>query len=468
MFIRIALVALLVAGAWSAAQAAPKMEVDLKVHEYTLDNGLKVLVRVDRRAPVVVSQVWYRVGSSHEFGGVTGISHVLEHMMFKGTPRYPAGEFSRLIQKAGGRDNAFTSRDYTAYHQQLERSRLPLAIELEADRMRNLTLPEDEFEKEIEVVKEERRLRTEDNARALTFEHFRATAFTSSPYRQPVIGWMDDLDNMTVADLHTWYRRFYVPNNAILVVAGDVDPQAVFNLAELHFGRHARGDLPEIKPRTEAPPRGPRRSVVRAPAELPYVLIGYHVPTLMTAEDDWEPYALQVLAGVLSGSTTARLNRELVREARVAAGASAGYNLYARLSDLFVLSGTPAEGREVQELEEALLAQIERLQREPVDPQELERIKAQVVASEVYQNDSVFAQAMRIGALETVGHPWQLAEEFVERIQAVTPEQIMAVARKYLVENSRTVTNLDPLPLAPGERAVAPSAETPDALELTH
>ena len=418
-----------------------------QVHEYNLDNGMKLLVREDHRAPVVVSQIWYKVGASYEHNGITGISHVLEHMMFKGTEKHEAGEFSRIIAENGGRENAFTSKDYTAYFQQLEASRLAVSFELEADRMRNLILPQEEFDKERQVVIEERKLRTEDNPRALTYEQFNATAFMTSPYRQPTIGWMNDLENLGVGDLQQWYRQWYAPNNATLVVVGDVDPEAVYSLARKHFGRIPRAGVPPIKPRVETPQNGERRLVVRQPAELPYLLMGYHVPVLKTAEAEWEAYALEVLAGVLSSGRSARLPSRLVRGQQIAAGASAGYDLYSRQGDQFLLSGTPARGHAIDELEQALLDEIEALKAEPVDEQELARIKAQVVASDVYEKDSLFYQAMQMGILETVGLGWQTMEQYREKINAVTPQQIQAVARKYLRNTNRTVAILEPLPL---------------------
>ena len=198
-----------------------------EVHEFRLDNGLKLLVKEDHRAPVMVSQVWYKVGASYEPSGITGVSHVLEHMMFKGTETHPPGEFSRIIAENGGSENAFTSQDYTTYFQRMEKSRLPISLELEADRMRRLQLQDEEFQKEIRVVMEERRMRTDDKPTALTYEQFRATAYMASSYRSPTIGWMNDLENMELSDLADWYRRWYAPNNATLVVvgAGSRDPR---------------------------------------------------------------------------------------------------------------------------------------------------------------------------------------------------------------------------------------------------
>ncbi|MCG6934773.1 MAG: insulinase family protein, partial [Proteobacteria bacterium] len=262
-----------------------------QVHEFTLANGMKVLVKEDHRAPVVVTQVWYKVGSSYEHNGITGISHVLEHMMFKGTDKHGPGEFSRIIAENGGSENAFTGADYTAYFQQLEKSRLPISFELEADRMRNLTLPEEEFKKEVAVVMEERRLRTEDKPRSLTLEQFYANAFVTSPYHHPIIGWMNDLENLTVSNLRSWYQRWYAPNNATLVVVGDVNAQEVLSLARQYFEPLKVDQITPVKPRLETEQRGPRRIVVKAPAKLPYLLMGYKVPVLNTASEEWEPYA---------------------------------------------------------------------------------------------------------------------------------------------------------------------------------
>ena len=236
------------------------------VHEYQLDNGLKLIVKEDHRAPVVVSQVWYRVGASYEHDGITGVSHVLEHMMFKGTDAHPPGEFTRIISENGGSENAFTSKDYTAYFQRLEKSRLPISFELEADRMRHLHLQDEEFQKEINVVMEERRLRTDDKPTALTYEQFMATAFLSSSVRIPTIGWMSDLENMQLNDLQQWYERWYAPNNAIVVVVGDVEPEAVLKQVKKYFGPLKPEEIVPVKPRTEPPQKGRRHITVRAPA----------------------------------------------------------------------------------------------------------------------------------------------------------------------------------------------------------
>lgn len=422
------------------------------VHEFTLDNGMKVLIKEDHRSPVVVSQVWYKVGSTYEHDGITGISHVLEHMMFKGTKNRGPNEFSRIIAENGGRENAFTSKDYTAYFQQLEKSRLKVSFELEADRMRHLKLDPKEFAKEVKVVMEERRMRTDDDPQALTYEQFNATAYLSSAYRIPVIGWMGDLEHLKIEDLQDWYAKWYAPNNAVLVVVGDVDPQQTLALAKKHFGPLKPSKLTPDKPREEIPQVGLRRITVKAPAELPYVIMGYKVPQRTGANDEWEPYALQVLAGVLDGGDSARFARLLVREKQIAAQAGAGYDMDARAQSLFLVNGTPSEGHRIDELEKALREQVARMRDELISEDELKRVKAQVVAGDVYQRDSMFYQAMQIGSLQAIGLDWRLIDEYVNRIRAVTPEQVRDVARKYLIDDRLTVAVLDPQPIDP-ERA---------------
>ena len=414
------------------------------VHEYQLKNGLKLLVEEDHRAPVVVSQIWYKVGSSYEHNGITGVSHMLEHMMFKGTQKHGPGEFSKVIAANGGRENAFTGTDYTAYFQLLEKSRLAISMEMESDRMRNLTLPATEYTKELEVVKEERHMRTDDKPRALTDEQFNAVAYNNSPYKNPTIGWMNDLDNMTVDDVRTWYDRWYAPNNATLVISGDVKPDDVYKMAEKYYGSIPAGKIIAVKPRLEDEQLGPRRLVVRTPAQVPYLLLGYKVPALKNDAEKWEPYALDVLSGILSAGRSARLPRILVREKQIAVDADAGYSMYTLHNNMFEVDATPASGHTLAELEQAVLEQIARLRDEKVSDGELNRVKAQVIANNIYEKDSVFYQGMILGSLETVGLSWKVADEYVGKIKAITAEQVQAVARKFLVDDHLTVAQLEP------------------------
>jgi zinc protease len=417
---------------------------ETKVSERVLPNGLKVLVKEDHRSPVAVSQVWYKVGSSYEPGGITGVSHMLEHMMFKGTDKHPVGEFSKIIAENGGEENAFTGQDYTAYFQTMEASRLAVSFELEADRMRHLHLLPEELKKELQVVTEERRMRTDDNPQAKMQEQFMALAYSNSPYKHPVIGWPADIANYTVEDLQAWYQRWYAPNNATLVVVGDVQANAVFDLAQKYFGELKASDIKPLKPQTEIDQLGVRKMTVKVPAKLPSVLMGYKVPVLKTAEKDIDAYALEVLAGVLDGGSSARLTAALVRGKQIAVSASASYGLSSRLSDLFELEATPAEGKTVNDLELALRDEIKKLQQNLISNEELERIKAQVLASDIFQKDSNFYQAMELGVLETVGLGWQKADEYVAKINQVSAEQVRDVAKKYLIEDHLSIAYLEP------------------------
>lgn len=424
-----------------------------KIEEFKLKNGLKVIVQEDHRSPVVVSQVWYRAGSVDEVNGKTGVAHVLEHMMFKGTKTVKAGQFSRLIAAAGGKENAFTGADYTCYFQQLEKSNLPLSFKLEADRMANLQLSKAEFAKEIKVVMEERRWRTDDKPQSMVNEAFQGTIYRAHPYARPVVGFMSDLENMTVEDAREWYNNWYAPNNATLVVVGDVKAQEVLALAKKYFGNIKPKVLPARKPQIEPAQIGERRLVVKAPAKLSYLLMGYHVPAITNPESDWEPYALEVLAGVLSGNPAARLNQQLVRETQLAVDASAGYDMLTRSrQSLFELDGTPSEGKTVVELEAAILGQIEKIKQSGITQEELDRVKAGVIAADVYQRDSMFYQGMQIGTIETTGFSWRMIEGYPAKLRAVTAAQVQEVAKKYLVKDNLTIATLDPQPLDPNAK----------------
>ena len=420
--------------------------------EFKLSNGLKIIIREDHRSPVVVSQVWYRAGSLDEVNGKTGVAHVLEHMMFKGTKKIKAGEFSRLIAKAGGKENAFTGADYTCYFQQLEKSKLELSFELEADRMQNLNLSKEEFEKEIKVVMEERRWRTEDKPTSQVKEEFQSTLFKSHPYSRPVVGWMNDLENMTVEDAREWYKNWYAPNNATLVVVGDIYAKDVLNLAKKYFEKIPARKIPERKPQVEPKQNGERRSYVKAPSELSYLLMGYPVPTLNGQNENdtnsWEPYALEVLSNILAGNSSSRLNQNIVRNQHLAISVSAGYDSTSRgRISVFELEGTPNDFKKISDLENALLQEIEKIKKDGVTQEELDRVKATVIASDVYQKDSMFGMAMEIGQLETMGYSFHLSDGYIEKINSVTSEQIKNVATKYLTRDNLSVVILDPQPM---------------------
>lgn len=436
-----------------SAQAAAE------IAQKTLKNGLHIIVQEDHRAPVVVSQVWYRAGSLDEVNGKTGVAHVLEHMMFKGTRKVPAGQFSRKIAAAGGKENAFTGKDYTCYFQQLEKSHLPLAFELEADRMANLQISDEEFAKEIEVVKEERRWRNEDKPQSKVNEQYEAMLFRAHPYGRPVVGFMNDLEHMTADDAREWYRNWYAPNNATVVVVGDVQANTVFALAEKTFGKLKAKPLPVRKPQVEPAQIGERRAVVKAPAKLPYFVMGFHAPALKNAagydEQDWEPFALEVLSSVLSGNGSSRLNQKLVREQAIALDIDTGYDSTSRgQSASFEIAASPSEGVTQEALVKAIWAQIDEIKAHGVTAEELHRVKAAVIAADVYKRDSMFYQAMQMGQLETMGYPLSLLQTNAARVQAVTSEQIQQVAKKYLLPDQLTLVSLDPQPLDPNQAPV--------------
>ena len=439
MRIRHLIPAVLSALAVSAALANP--------YETTLLNGLKVIVKEDHRAPTAVQMVWYRVGSVDEVDGQSGVAHVLEHMMFKGTPTIGPGEFNKRVAAAGGRDNAFTSRDYTAYFQQVPKEKLPEMMQLEADRMRHLTVDAKEFAQEIKVVMEERRMRTDDNPQAKLFEQMNAVAWQAHPYRRPIIGWMNDLENMTAEDAHTWYDTWYVPNNATLIVAGDVDHTEVFQWAEKFYGPLEGRALPKRRPQEEPAQEGIRRLTVKAPAELPYLVMGYKVPMLKDVNKDKVPYALEMLAAVLDGHDAARFNKKLVREDKVALSIGIEYDATARGPGMFYLHGTPAAGKTVADLESALRAELKRVQDEGISEAELKRAKAQLIAGQIYKQDSVFGQVMEIGQTEIVGFSWKTLPVMLEKLQQVTAADLQAAAKAWFSDDTLTVGVLDPQPL---------------------
>lgn len=417
-------------------------------HEFLLSNGMKVIVKEDHRAPTVAHMVWYRAGSIDEVNGKTGVAHVLEHMMFKGTKKLKPGDFSKQVAAVGGRDNAFTSKDYTAYFQQIEKSHLEKMMALESDRMANLQISEDEFAKEIQVVMEERRLRTDDQASAIVYEQLIAAAFINSPYRNPIIGWMDDLKNMTYQDALEWYQDWYAPNNAVLVVAGDVVPTEVLSLAQKYYGAIPAKKIRDRKPQNEIPQIGVRRIQVKAPAENPDVTFAWKVPKIEPSDvKQIDPYALSVLAGILDGHANSRLNRSLVRDLRLADSVDASYGMTGRGPQLFGISASPAKGKTIAEIEKKIRLILNEIRQSGVTEAELNRVKSQLLSSQIYKRDSIFAQAMEIGMSEMNGISWRYLDEILFNIQAVTSADIQRVVEKYFIDDALTVATLEPQPI---------------------
>jgi zinc protease len=426
-------------------------QADTQVQRFTLDNGITLLVKADHRAPTAVHMLWVRVGSMDEVDGSSGLAHMLEHMLFKGTPTVKPGDFSRQVAALGGRENAFTSKDYTGYYQQIPAQRLADVMRLESDRFANNQWPDDEFARELEVVKEERRMRTDDAPRALLFEQLSAAQFVASPYRRPIVGWMNDLEAMKPQDARDFYRRWYVPANATVVVVGDVAPQAVLKLAQATYGRVPAGEVPMRKPRVEPLQKGIKRVTVQAPAEQAYLCLSWKVPGLLAFDDSpstQDSLALTLLSAVLDGYSGARLDRALAQgPTRLADEVGASYGLSGRGPQTFMLTGVPAQGKSTDALELALRAQIQRIAREGVSEAEMRRVKAQWMAAKVYQRDSLFNQAREIGTSWIEGLPLDSNELLLDRLQAVTPEQVRSVAQRYFDDTQLTVAVLQPLPM---------------------
>lgn len=407
----------------------------------TLDNGLQVIVREDHRSPVVFSSVWYKVGGSYEQSGTTGLSHALEHMMFRGTPRFPEERFNELVAKAGGQQNAMTSRDYTMYYQVLPKNQLALSFELEADRMHNLSLSKKDFAKEIAVVKEERRMRIEDNPAALAWEQLNAVAHLNHPDHNPVIGWMSDLQQMQQADLKAWYQTWYQPNNAVVVVVGDVKAEDVFTLAKKYFGPLKSTPVATLKQVHDAPSYGKKTLTVVKEGTVPKLFLSYPAPSIATAEQSWQPYALLVLAYVLDGGDSSRLSRDLVRKGQ-ALSANAGYDPFRRVSSTFIVTATPMSKQSLEQLDKVIQTEITAIQNKPVSAKELERAKAQLLAQLVYSEDSLFSQATDLGQWLMMGKPWQGSQQLKQAVESVTSEQVQQVAQQYLDNNKVTAAKL--------------------------
>ncbi len=424
----------------AAIAASSAFGQDLKVTEKVLPNGLKVLLKEEHKSPVVTFQVWYRVGSRNERLGKTGMSHLLEHMMFKGTKKYGPKQFSQTVQRNGGNDNAFTGKDYTAYFENIAADRLELAMDLESDRMQNLLLDPKEFLSERDVVKEERRMRTDDDPTQTMVEQMMATAFTAHPYEWPVIGWMADIGNITRDDLEKHYRTYYAPNNATVVVVGDFETKKALALVEKYFGGIPRG--PEVPKVGAVEPKqlGEKRVKVKQEAELPAVYAGYKVPTLTNKDSS----ALNVLQGILSSGKSSRLYRSLVYDKQIALYAGGDYDDVSTDPNLFYVYAGVMPGKSEEDVEKALYAEIDRFKNEPVTDEELQKAKNQAEASFTMAQDSVFYQAMLLGQYETVAN-WRLLAAYLDGIRAVTKDDIVRAAKQYFTEDNRTVGILVPV-----------------------
>lgn len=441
-----------VALGWLSPVQGENTNLFSQVQEHKLENGLTVLLLPESRAPIVSVQIWYRVGSRNETLGKTGLSHLLEHLMFRGTEKYGPKLFSRLIQQAGGNNNAFTSKDYTAYFETGPKSNLKLFLELEADRMRQLKLSEELFLTERKVVVEERRLRTEDDPVNATYEELMATAYKAHPYQWPIVGWMHDVASVSLEDAKSYYDRYYQPNNATLVVVGDIDPQAALTEIQNTFGIIPRGPEPPPFRPLEPAQQGERRTELTREAQLPAIFMGYHTPNFEQAD----AFPLEVLSLILTQGRSSRLHQRLVYEAKIALDAGAEYELATASPSLFVFYAQPLPGKTISVIEQALETEIEKIKTQPVSDKELAKAKNQTEAAFIMSQDSLFYRGMLLGRFQTIGS-WKKLNEIVPGIRAVTAADVQRVAQKYLVKTNRTVGILNPLkPTRPTTERFAP------------
>ena len=408
---------------------------------FTLPNGLQVVVISNHRAPIAIQMVWYRVGAADEPAGKSGIAHFLEHLMFKGTKDVPPGEFSKIVARNGGQDNAFTSHDYTAYFQRVAKDRLELVMKLEADRMANLVLTDAEVLPERDVVLEERRSRTGNNPGAQLYEQSRAALYMNHPYRVPVIGWKSEIARLTTEDAIAFHRRHYAPNNAILIIAGDVTADEIRPLAEKYYGAIPRQVVPPRVRATEPEQRAARRVVLKSPrVGQPSWSRTYLAPSYTTSPGV-EAYALQVLAEIMGGNATSRFYRSLVVEQAVAASATAWYSADGLDGGSFGVSGSPRPGTAIDAVETAILDQIKRLLKDGVSADEVERAKRSLMAGAIYVQDSLRAGPNIFGRALTSGRSIKDVENWPERIGAVTAADVAAAAKAVFRDN-RSVTSV--------------------------
>lgn len=412
--------------------------------EMTLNNGLKVIIREDHRAPIVMTQIWYAVGSSDESGNLLGISHVLEHMMFKGTQKVPNDEFTRLCRIYGGSVNAFTSNNYTYYHQLYPKQYFNLALELEADRMRNLVLRQQDFDPEIKVVMEERRQRTEDNPRNLGFERFKWIAYPTSHSRQPTIGLMKNLNNIQLKDLKKWYQTWYAPNNATLVIVGDVNAEQALKKIEHYFGAFQKKVIPERNDVLEFDRLGYRQIEMNLPVQVPNLYMAWNVKSLKTAKNPQDAYALTIIQSLLDGGISSRLQDRLIRDRKILTSISVSYDPYNRGDSLFLISALPNEGVSLLQAQTAIQAEMDTFKTELVESQELNRVKANFVSNLVYSQDDITSQAKLIGQMQVNGLDFRSIDQLPQHYDTVSAEDIQKIANVFFIRENLSVLYLMP------------------------
>jgi zinc protease len=438
LFSRLVLAIALLVGAALQRPAAAQV---FNPETFTLANGLQVVVISNHRSPIITHMVWYKAGAADEVWGKSGIAHFLEHLMFRGTREIPPGEFSKIVARNGGRDNAFTSYDYTGYFQNVSRDRLELVMKMEADRMTGLALTDAVVDPERDVILEERRQVVENRPGSLLREQMNAALFLNHPYGRPVIGWEHEIRGLTRADAVAWYETHYTPNNAILIVAGDITVADLKPLAEKYYGPIPSRAVPQRVRPQEPPPRAARRIELKDQrVAQPSISRSYLAPSYAAGEKE-HAYALQVLAELLGGAATSRLNRTVVLEQQLATSAGAWYDPTALDSGTFGVSASARSGVEIKDVEAALDAQIQKLLTDGASEDEVERAKQRMRAAAIYARDSLSTGARVIGAALTTGQTIADVEAWPQRIGEVTAAQVNAAARAILLPE-RSVTGL--------------------------
>ncbi|WP_171522371.1 M16 family metallopeptidase [Acinetobacter schindleri] len=425
-----------------------KSELTRSTFETTLKNGLKVIIREDHRAPMVMTQIWYKIGSADESGNTLGISHVLEHMMFKGTSKVPNDEFTRISRIYGGSINAATFTNYTNYYQLYPKAYFPMALELEADRMSNLLLRQQDFEPEIKVVMEERRQRTEDNPRSRAFERFKWISYPTSHYRQPVIGHMKTLNNIQLNDVKQWYKTWYTPNNAILVIVGDVESEQALLQVQKYFADTPSRATPQRNDVLEFEHLGYRHMEINTDVQVPNLYMTWNVKSLASAINPQDAYALTIIRSLLDSGISSRLQDRLVRDRKLLTSVSVSYDPYNRGDSLFSISALPANGVSFEDAQKAIQTEVDALKTEDIPKHELERITTRFVSNLIYNQDSIAGQAKMIGNLEVNGLSYRLMDELPKYYENVSMSDIQRVANSYFIRE-----NLSTLYLAPETKA---------------
>ncbi len=425
------------------AEAAELQQADFR-------NGVKLIVEEDHSAPVAMVQIWLKVGGRDELPGKTGLAHVFEHMMFKGSRALAPGEYSRRIASMGGNDNAFTSHDYTAYFETVPASETHNVIEMEAERFANLKLRDEDFQKEIRVIMEERRMRTEDDPNSHMFEELSAAALRLHPYRNPVIGWMQDLKRLTIDDVRAFYKKHYVPGNVTVVVVGDVDFKRIRKTVARTFGRMKVQPQPERFNPKEPEPFGPKRIDVILPAQLPLLAITIPVPVWHPGENDHEAAAIAIATSLLAGGRSARMTRQLVDREKVSFSAAAGYDPFGMGLDLWYAYGVLGPKNSPEKFESSLWKLLQQMRDKPATQRELDAAKRGIIAADVFARDSLYLRAKHIGILETVGIGAAHQDAWLDAIRSVTAADVQEVFRKWIKPERSTTGLLIP---AKGEKS---------------